>query len=87
MKILNKIMPYVMYLSASSLAYGTYKVIEGFSNKDTNSINYGIFFMLSGTLLGVAKGIDALEDKINSNLSSGSISQDNNNSSKDNEES
>ena len=65
MKILNKIMPYVMYISASSLVYGTYNVIVGFANKDINSVNYGILFMLSGAVLGVAKGIDTLENKIN----------------------
>jgi len=86
MKILNKIMPYVMYISASSLVYGTYNVIVGFANKDINSVNYGILFMLSGAVLGVAKGIDTLENKINLNLSSGGISQNNNYGCKDNKE-
>ena len=87
MKILNKIIPYVTYISASSLVYGAYKVIEGFADKDINSINYGMFFMLSGTVLGVAKGLDSLENKINSNLSSRGISQNNDNNCERNKES
>jgi len=87
MKILNKIIPYVTYISASSLVYGAYKVIEGFADKDINSINYGMLFMLSGAVLGVAKGIDSLESKINSNLSSRGISQNNDNNCERNKES
>ena len=87
MKILNKIIPYVTYISASSLVYGAYKVIEGFADKDINSINYGMLFMISGAVLGVAKGIDSLESKINSNLSSRGISQNNDNNCERNKES